>query len=137
MITREHSYWIWIIEPSHLISKANQMAGFYMQCKLCESKFANQIKDLYTGTDLAESCMKDYMIIYFLDCPKMYFQDCQKINFFLDIFFKFWNGDLIILDKLSLCLKNKWQKSEKQLRKRYSIRTDFVSLLLEILLGSF
>ena len=55
----------------------------------------------------------------------------------LDIFSKFWNTDLNISDKLSFCLKNKWQKSEEQLSKWYSTRTDFVSLLPEILLGSF
>ena len=66
----------------------------------------------------------------------MYFQDFRK-HIFLDIFFKFWNSDLKISDKLSYCLKNKRQKSEEQLRKQYSTRIDFVSLLLEILLGSF
>ena len=75
-------------------------------------------------------------LCFLLDCPKMYFHDFQK-TYFLDIFFKFWNSDLKISDKLSFCLKNKWQKSEEQLRKRYSTRIDFVSLLLEILLGSF
>ena len=72
----------------------------------------------------------------FLDCPKMHFQDFQK-HILLNIFFKFWNSDLKTSDKLSFCLKNKWQTTEEQLQKQYSNRIDFVSLFLEILLGFF
>ena len=40
--------------------------------------------------------------------PKSIFLWFSK-NVFLDIFFKFWNSDLNLSDKLSFCLKNKWQ----------------------------
>ena len=83
------------------------------------------------------------MSLYVMDVSKCFFRLFQNVfsrfskNIFVDIYFKFWNSDLKISDKLSFCLKNKWQKSEEQSRKRYSTRTDFVSMLLEILLGPF
>ena len=81
-------------------------------------------------------CSREKSKGFFYTAPKCIFKIFKK-HFLLDIFIKFWNSDLKISDKLSFCLNNEWQKSEEQLRKQYSTRTDLVSLLLEILLGSF
>ena len=72
----------------------------------------------------------------FLDCLKIHFQDFENTHF-LDILTRILKFGPENFGQVVILSLKKWQLSEEHLRKRYSTRIDFVSLLLEILLGSF